>query len=128
MLSSNPIIANYLMQKLEYPYKPISINSIKDAVSDLNNLKLGRKEREKNQFSYWWGRGQQYISLVNILLNKECVKELIQNDLNPKKLSFELNRLFDSKNSKKIALDYKKINDLLYQKNTSKKIAADILS
>ena len=70
----------------------------------------------------------KYISLVNILLNKECVKELIQNDLNPKKLSFELNRLFDLKNSKKIALDYKKINDLLYQKNTSKKIATDILS
>ena len=70
----------------------------------------------------------KYISLVNILLNKECVKELIQNDLNPKKLSFELNRLFDLKNSKKIAQDYKKINDLLYQKNTSKKIAADILS
>jgi len=70
----------------------------------------------------------KYISLVNILLNKECVKELIQNDLNPKKLSFELNRLFDLKKSKKIALDYKKINDLLYQKNTSKKIATDILS
>ena len=70
----------------------------------------------------------KYISLVNILLNKECVKELIQNDLNPKKLSFELNRLFDLKNSKKIAQDYKKINDLLYQKNTSKKIATDILS
>ena len=70
----------------------------------------------------------KYISLVNILLNKECVKELIQNNLNPKKLSFELNRLIDSNYSKKMVLDYKKIHDLLYQKNTSKKIATDILS
>ena len=70
----------------------------------------------------------KYISLVNILLNKECVKELIQNNLNPKKLSFELNRLIDLNYSKKMLLDYKKIHGLLYQRNTSKKIAADILS
>ena len=70
----------------------------------------------------------KYISLVNILLNKECVKELIQNNLNPKKLSFELNRLIDLNYSKKMVLDYKKIHGLLYQRNTSKKIATDILS
>ena len=28
-MSSNPIIANYLMQKLEYPYRPIPINFLK---------------------------------------------------------------------------------------------------
>ena len=70
----------------------------------------------------------KYISLVNILLSKECVKELIQNNLNPKKLSFELNRLIDLNYSKKMVLDYKKVHGLLYQKNTSKKIATDILS
>ena len=69
----------------------------------------------------------KHISLVNILLNKECVKELIQNDLNSKKLSSEINRLFDSNYSKKVISDYKKLNDLLYQKNTSKNIAVDIL-
>ena len=31
IVSSNPIVGNYLMQKLEYPYKPISINSINEA-------------------------------------------------------------------------------------------------
>ena len=31
IISSNPFIGNYLMQKLEYPYKPISINSINEA-------------------------------------------------------------------------------------------------
>ena len=31
IVSSNPIIANYLMQKLEYPYKPVSMNSLKEA-------------------------------------------------------------------------------------------------
>ena len=31
IVSSNPIVGNYLMQKLEYPYKPISISTIKEA-------------------------------------------------------------------------------------------------
>ena len=30
-MSSNPIIGNYLIKKLEHPYKPISINTIKEA-------------------------------------------------------------------------------------------------
>ncbi len=51
-----------ILEKYNQFYK--TVKSINDAVSDLNNLKLGRKNREKNQFSYWWGRGQQYISLV----------------------------------------------------------------
>ena len=34
VVSSNPIIGNYLMQKLEYPYVPVSINSLqkRDAI------------------------------------------------------------------------------------------------
>ena len=31
IVSSNPIIGNYLIKKLEHPYKPISMNSLKDA-------------------------------------------------------------------------------------------------
>ena len=42
-----------------------TVKSMNDAISDLKNLKLGKTVREKNEFSYWWGRGQQYISLVN---------------------------------------------------------------
>ena len=31
VISSNPIFGNYLMKKLEYPYKPISVNLINEA-------------------------------------------------------------------------------------------------
>ena len=31
IVSSNPIVGNYLMQKLEHPYKPISRNTLKEA-------------------------------------------------------------------------------------------------
>ena len=31
VISSNPIVGNYLMQKLEYPYKPIPINTLKNS-------------------------------------------------------------------------------------------------
>ncbi len=33
IVSSNPIIGNYLIKKLEHPYKPISISTIKEADS-----------------------------------------------------------------------------------------------
>ena len=30
IISSNPFVGNYLMQKLEHPYKPISLTSIEE--------------------------------------------------------------------------------------------------
>lgn len=37
-----------------------------------------------------------YISLVNLIMDKEVVTELIQNDFNPKKLKQELHKILDS--------------------------------
>ena len=40
LISTNPFVGNYLAQKLEYPYKPIPISSIKenDAVIVLSGM------------------------------------------------------------------------------------------
>ena len=55
IVTSNPIIGNYLMQKLEYPYKPISISTIKegDAIVVLSGMlhQVGDNEYNKYEFS-----------------------------------------------------------------------------
>ena len=55
IVSSNPIVGNYLMQKLEHPYKPISINSINeaDAIVVLSGMlnKVGDKNYNTYEFS-----------------------------------------------------------------------------
>jgi lipid-A-disaccharide synthase len=53
-----------------------------------------------------------YISLVNLIMDKEVVKELIQNDLNTKNLIAELNKLLDENNRQELLKNY----DLLEQK------------
>jgi lipid-A-disaccharide synthase len=54
----------------------------------------------------------KYISLVNLIMDRELVKELIQNDLTTKALEKELTRLLDPLQRVKCLEDY----DLLRQK------------
>ena len=68
----------------------------------------------------------KYLSLVNILLDKEVVKELIQKDLNKENLSNELTNLLLTKD--KLLLDYEKISHLLNKKGASKNAAKFIFS
>ena len=55
IVSSNPIVGNYLMKKLEYPYKPISINTLKeaDAIVVLSGMlhQVGDSKYNKYEFS-----------------------------------------------------------------------------
>ncbi|MEM6262019.1 MAG: lipid-A-disaccharide synthase [Bacteroidota bacterium] len=53
-----------------------------------------------------------YISLVNLILGKEAVKELIQGDFNVNRLTAELKALMNPKRYKRVQDDYEK----LYQK------------
>jgi len=54
-VSSNPIIGNYLIKKLEHPYKPISISTIKeaDAIVVLSGMlhQVGDNKYSKYEFS-----------------------------------------------------------------------------
>lgn len=47
-----------------------------------------------------------YISLVNLIMDKEVVKELIQNDFTAKNLASELHKILEEKNRKRMFLDY----------------------
>lgn len=68
----------------------------------------------------------KYISLVNIILNRLVVKELIQNNLNSKRLKNELELMM--KNSERIKNYYSQIRKKLGEKCASKKVAEIISS
>ena len=70
-----------------------------------------------------------YISLVNLILNKEVVKELIQKNCNAKKITEELKELLMRKNKsilKEYELLFKKIGNNKSSKITSKLIINSI--
>lgn len=69
----------------------------------------------------------RWISLVNILMNREVVKELIQSEMNIDNLKNEIDVLLSS-NNKKMLSDYQKLDKLLESDNVSKKIASFIIS
>lgn len=69
----------------------------------------------------------KYISLVNLIMDKEVVCELIQSDLNSKRLSKELNLLLDGKNRNRIITDYKLLIKKLGNKGASERAADAIL-
>ena len=58
----------------------------------------------------------KYISLVNLIMDKEVVKELIQDELNPENLRKELEGLLnDSARQQQLRADYKNLKDILSQ-------------
>ncbi|HKJ48912.1 MAG TPA: lipid-A-disaccharide synthase [Christiangramia sp.] len=64
-----------------------------------------------------------YISLVNLIMDREVVKELIQNDFNSKNLKLELKKILKEKNRKQIFSDYFELEQRLGGKGASKKTA-----
>lgn len=70
----------------------------------------------------------KFISLVNLIMNKEVVKELIQYDLTPQKISFELNTLLhDEKRIAQIKRDYESLSQLLSKGGNASKNAAELI-
>lgn len=64
-----------------------------------------------------------YISLVNLIMDREVVTELIQNDFNRKNLKKELQRILDKDVRKKIFEDYYLLEEKLGGTGASKKTA-----
>ncbi|TBW28062.1 lipid-A-disaccharide synthase [Gramella sp. KN1008] len=64
-----------------------------------------------------------YISLVNLIMNRAVVKELIQNDFNSKNLQTELHKILDEDNRKRIFEDYYELEEKLGGNGASKKTA-----
>ena len=72
--------------------------------------------------------GISYISLVNLIMNKKVVAELIQHDLNTEKLSYELKQIVDNEdNILSIKNNYEKLYSLLGNGSTSEKAAEIVI-
>ncbi|MBT8187171.1 MAG: lipid-A-disaccharide synthase [Croceitalea sp.] len=68
-----------------------------------------------------------YISLVNLIMDNEVVKELIQDDLNTKNLRIELAKILSGPQRVKVLEDYQKLANKLGRKGASDKAAALIV-
>lgn len=83
-------------------------------------------------FTYRMGRALinlPYISLINILLNENVVKELIQKDANPKKMNKEISYLLNNLDSYNYMLTkFNNIRKLLGKEGASEKAAKIILN
>ena len=65
----------------------------------------------------------KYISLVNLILDKEVVTELIQYDFNEKNLAVELRKILEEKHLFQLFLDYFELEQKLGGKGASDKTA-----
>ena len=70
----------------------------------------------------------KYISLVNLIMDREVVKELIQDEFNTKNLKIELEKILDNENRKRILNDYKDLEKLLGGEGASAKTAKLIVN
>jgi len=68
----------------------------------------------------------KYISLVNIIMNKEVVEELIQNNCNSKKIASSLNKILSKTEVDKIKTDYEKLYQIL-DKGGASKITSNLI-
>lgn len=65
----------------------------------------------------------KYISLVNLIMDKEVVTELIQNDFNSKRLKKELDAILNTNRREKMFLDYFELEKKLGGRGASEKTA-----
>ncbi len=68
----------------------------------------------------------KYISLPNLIMDKQVVKELVQTDFNATNLRNELNLILDDSNRNAILEEYDRLIKLLGNSGASRKVAAMI--
>jgi len=70
----------------------------------------------------------KYISLVNLIMDKEVVKELIQNELNTKNLKAELQKILEPTYRQKLLAEYDELEQKLGGDGASEKTAKLIVN
>jgi lipid-A-disaccharide synthase len=65
----------------------------------------------------------KFISLVNLVMDRMVVTELIQSDFNPKRLKAELDKILDKNSRNQMFLDYFELEKVLGGKGASEKTA-----
>jgi lipid-A-disaccharide synthase len=68
-----------------------------------------------------------YISLVNLIMDKPFVTELIQEDLNPERIKMELNRLLDPTLKGYFEKEYSDLESMLRQEKPASQKAAELI-
>ncbi len=79
-----------------------------------------------SKISYWIGRmvvKVKYISLVNLILDKMLVKELIQNELTKENVSKELHNILSEEGKKKLDLGYIELKKTVGESGASERAA-----
>lgn len=69
----------------------------------------------------------KFISLVNLIMDKEVVKELIQQELNTKNLKVELNKILTEPKRSQVLNDYKELKQRLGGQGASERTAELII-
>ena len=69
----------------------------------------------------------KYISLVNLIMDREIVSELIQDDLNVERMKSELDRLLDPEYREQLSANYEELRRKLGGKGASTKAAEAML-
>ena len=69
----------------------------------------------------------KFISLVNLIMDKEVVAELIQSDFNSKRLTKELNKILDDSHRERVFLAYYELEKILGGKGASAESARLII-
>jgi lipid-A-disaccharide synthase len=70
----------------------------------------------------------KFISLVNLILDKEVVKELIQKDFTKRNLKQELTKILETTHREKLFEEYYKLEQILGGTGASKKVAKQIVA
>jgi lipid-A-disaccharide synthase len=70
----------------------------------------------------------KYISLVNLIMDRPVVKELIQDEMNAENITTELRKLLsDDETRRRISKDYKELHDLLSEGGNASEKAASLI-
>lgn len=84
-----------------------------------------------NPISFWLATklvDVKFISLVNLIMDREVIKELIQDDLNEQNLRAELNKILDATHVAQLKKDYALLWDKLGRYPSSEMAADEIIS
>ena len=87
---------------------------------------IGSREIIKFSKFRWSIVKLKYISLVNIIMNKQVVEELIQNNCNSKNIASSLKNILSKKKSDQIKNEYKKLYQIL-DKGGASKITSNLI-
>tara|TARA_B100000287_G_scaffold193676_1_gene182869 strand:+ start:11504 stop:12598 length:1095 start_codon:yes stop_codon:yes gene_type:complete len=129
---------NYNNVKIVYEdtYRAVSSSSLSIVMSGTASLEVAYLNipqiviYKSSTISYIIARllvNVNYISLVNLILNKKLVTELIQSDFNYKNLSHEIDKFHNNDQIDKMISGYQRLKKVIGKKNAKKEVVKNIL-